>query len=205
MRNSTSRTFWVLIGLSGLFGLAGLIGNRVGWDRLEIGYRTTTSPSGLDIGVAGQVITGLPALCIALALVTVVTALVIRGGRRFRARLPLPVTAAILWLMLATLLVLFYPSTLAFQWENHRSAAEIDFYLLQERHGPFQGTAQKSQLLTYYRDCGQAGQAACPVFDCVVERRSWFGGLQKIEGFYPGLDQESQLELLRTRCLPGTP
>lgn len=205
MRNSTSRTFWVLIGLSGLFGLAGLIGNRVGWDRLEIGYRTTTSPSGLDIGVAGQVITGLPALCIALALVTVVTALVIRGGQRFRARLPLPVTAAILWLMLATLLVLFYPSTLAFQWENHRSAAEIDFYLLQERHGPFQGTAQKSQLLTYYRDCGQAGQAACPVFDCVVERRSWFGGLQKIEGFYPGLDQERQLELLRTRCLPGTP
>ncbi|WP_295461101.1 hypothetical protein [uncultured Pseudomonas sp.] len=185
--------------------MAGLIGNRVGWDRLEIGYRTVPSPSGLDIGVAGQVITGLPALCIALALVTVVTALIIRGGQRFRARLPLPVTAAILWLMLATLLVLFYPSTLAFQWENHRSAAEIDFYILQERHGPFQGTAQKSQLLTYYRDCGQAGQAACPVFDCVVERRSWLGGFQKIEGFYPGLDQDHQLELLRTRCLPGTP
>jgi len=205
MRNSTSRTFWVLVGLAAAFGLAGVIGNRVGWDRLEIGYRTVPSPSGLDIGVAGQVITGLPSLCIALALVTVVTALVIRGGRRFRARLPLPVTAAILWLLLATLLVLFYPSTLAFQWENHRSAAEIDFYLLQERHGPFQGTAQKSQLLTYYRDCGQAGQAACPVFDCVVERRSWLGGFQKVEGFYPGLDQDHQLELLRTRCLPGTP
>ncbi|KUM43571.1 hypothetical protein [Pseudomonas sp. EpS/L25] len=205
MRNSTSRTFWVLVGLAAAFGLAGVVGNRLGWDRLEIGYRTVPSPSGLDIGVAGQVITGLPALCIALALVTVVTALVIRGGRRFRARLPLPVTAAILWLMLATLLVLFYPSTLAFQWENHRSAAEIDFYLLQERHGPFQGTAQKSQLLTYYRDCGQAGQAVCPVFECVVERRSWLGGFQKIEGFYPGLDQDHQLELLRTRCLPGTP
>lgn len=205
MRNSTSRTFWVLVGLAAACGLAGMIGNRVGWDRLEVGYRTVPSPSGLDIGVAGQVITGLPSLCIALALVTVVTALIIRGGQRFRARLPLPVTAAILWLLLATLLVLFYPSTLAFQWENHRSAAEIDFYLLQERHGPFQGTAQKSQLLTYYRDCGQAGQAACPVFDCVVERRSWLGGFQKVEGFYPGLDQDHQLELLRTRCLPGTP
>ena len=205
MRTSNPRTFWVLLALASAFGLAGLIGNRVGWDRLEIGYRTVPSPSGLDIGVAGQVITGLPSLCIALALVTVVTALIIRGGRRFRARLPLPVTAAILWLLLATLLVLFYPSTLAFQWENHRSAADIDFYILQERPGTFQGNVQKSQRLTYYRDCGQAGQAACPVFDCVVERRSWFGGLQKIEGFYPGLDQERQLELLRTRCLPGTP
>ena len=205
MRTSNPRTFWVLLALASVFGLAGLIGNRVGWDRLEIGYRTVPSPSGLDIGVAGQVITGLPALCIALALVTVVTALIIRGGRRFRARLPLPVTAAILWLLLATLLVLFYPSTLAFQWENHRSAADIDFYILQDRPGTFQGNVQKSQRLTYYRDCGQAGQVACPVFDCVVERRSWFGGLQKIEGFYPGLDQERQLELLRTRCLPGTP
>jgi hypothetical protein len=117
----------------------------------------------------------------------------------------LPVTAGILWVLLATLLVLFYPSTLAFQWENHRSAAEIDFYLLQDRPGAFQGTVQKSQQLTYFRDCGQAGQAACPVFECVVERRSWLGGFQKIEGFYPGLDQEHQLELLRTRCLPGTP
>lgn len=114
-------------------------------------------------------------------------------------------TAAILWVLLAGLLVLFYPSTLAFQWENHRSAADIDFYVLQERQGPFQGTVQKSQRLTYYRDCGATGQTACPVFECVVERRSWLGGLQKIEGFYPGLDQERQLELLRTRCLPGTP
>jgi hypothetical protein len=177
----------------------------VGWERLEIGYRTVPSPSGLDIGVAGQVITGLPSLCIALALVTVVTALIIRGGQRFRARLPLPVTAAIVWLLLALLLVLFYPSTLAFQWENHRSAADIDFYVLQDRPGSFQGSAQKSQRLTYYRDCGKTGQAACPVFECVVERRSWLGGLQKIQGFYPGLDQERQLELLRTRCLPGTP
>lgn len=205
MRSANPRTFWILVGLAVVFGLIGLIGNRVGWDRLEIGYRTVPSPSGLEIGVAGQVISGLPSLCIALALVTVVTALIIRGGRRFRARLPLPVTAAIIWVMLATLLVLFYPSTLAFQWENHRSAADIDFYMLQERAGPFQGTLQKSQQLTYYRDCGQAGQAACPVFDCVVERRSWLGGFQKIEGFYPGLDQEHQLELLRTRCLPGTP
>ncbi|MDR6676060.1 hypothetical protein [Pseudomonas oryzihabitans] len=205
MRSANPRTFWTLVGLAVVFGLIGLIGNRVGWDRLEIGYRTVPSPSGLEIGVAGQVISGLPSLCIALALVTVVTALIIRGGRRFRARLPLPVTAAIIWVMLATLLVLFYPSTLAFQWENHRSAADIDFYMLQERTGPFQGTLQKSQQLTYYRDCGQAGQAACPVFDCVVERRSWLGGFQKIEGFYPGLDQEHQLELLRTRCLPGTP
>ncbi|QDD88676.1 hypothetical protein [Pseudomonas oryzihabitans] len=205
MRSANPRTFWILVGLAVVFGLIGLIGNRVGWDRLEIGYRTVPSPSGLEIGVAGQVISGLPSLCIALALVTVVTALIIRGGRRFRARLPLPVTAAIIWVMLATLLVLFYPSTLAFQWENHRSAAVIDFYMLQERAGPFQGTLQKSQQLTYYRDCGQAGQAACPVFDCVVERRSWLGGFQKIEGFYPGLDQEHQLELLRTRCLPGTP
>lgn len=205
MRSANPRTFWTLVGLAVVFGLIGLIGNRVGWDRLEIGYRTVPSPSGLEIGVAGQVITGLPSLCIALALVTVVTALIIRGGRRFRARLPLPITAAIIWVMLAMLLVLFYPSTLAFQWENHRSAADIDFYMLQERAGPFQGTLQKSQQLTYYRDCGQAGQAACPVFDCVVERRSWLGGFQKIEGFYPGLDQEHQLELLRTRCLPGTP
>ncbi|MFT0180166.1 MULTISPECIES: hypothetical protein [Pseudomonas] len=205
MRSSNPRTFWALVGLAAAFGLAGLIGNRVGWERLEIGYRTVPSPSGLDIGVAGQVITGLPSLCIALALVTVVTALIIRGGRRFRSRLPLPVTAGILWVLLAGLLVLFYPSTLAFQWENHRGAAEIDFYVLQDRPGPFQGTAQKSQRLTYYRDCGGTGQAACPVFECVVERRSWLGGLQKIEGFYPGLDQERQLELLRTRCLPGTP
>ncbi|MDR6236398.1 hypothetical protein [Pseudomonas oryzihabitans] len=205
MRSANPRTFWTLVGLAVVFGLIGLIGNRVGWDRLEIGYRTVPSPSGLEIGVAGQVITGLPSLCIALALVTVVTALIIRGGRRFRARLPLSITAVIIWVMLATLLVLFYPSTLAFQWENHRSAADIDFYMLQERAGPFRGTLQKSQQLTYYRDCGQAGQAACPVFDCVVERRSWLGGFQKIEGFYPGLDQEHQLELLRTRCLPGTP
>ncbi|GAC1039200.1 hypothetical protein thsps117_39580 [Pseudomonas sp. No.117] len=205
MRTSNPRTFWALVGLAVAFGLAGLIGNRVGWERLEIGYRTVPSPSGLDIGVAGQVITGLPSLCIALALVTVVTALIIRGGQRFRARLPLPVTAAIVWLLLALLLVLFYPSTLAFQWENHRGAADIDFYVLQDRPGSFQGSAQKSQRLTYYRDCGKAGQAACPVFECVVERRSWLGGLQKIQGFYPGLDQERQLELLRTRCLPGTP
>ncbi|WP_288451196.1 hypothetical protein [uncultured Pseudomonas sp.] len=205
MRNSNPRTFWALVGLAAVFGLAGLIGNRVGWERLEIGYRTVPSPSGLDIGVAGQVITGLPSLCIALALVTIVTALIIRGGRRFRSRLPLPVTAAILWVLLAGLLVLFYPSTLAFQWENHRSAADIDFYVLQERQGPFQGTVQKRQRLTYYRDCGATGQTACPVFECVVERRSWLGGLQRIEGFYPGLDQERQLELLRTRCLPGTP
>lgn len=205
MRSTNPRTFWALVGLAVAFGLAGLIGNRVGWERLEIGYRTVPSPSGLDIGVAGQVITGLPSLCIALALVTVVTALIIRGGRRFRSRLPLPLTAAILWVLLASLLVLFYPSTLAFQWENHRSAAEIDFYLLQDRPGTFKGTAQKSQQLTYYRDCGQAGQAACPVFECVVERRSWLGGFQKLQGFYPGLDQQHQLELLRTRCLPGTP
>lgn len=205
MRTAIPRTFWALVGLAVALGLAGLIGNRLGWERLEIGYRTVPSPSGLDIGVAGQVITGLPSLCIALALVTVVTALLIRGGQRFRARLPLPVTAAILWLLLALLLVLFYPSTLAFQWENHRSAADIDFYVLQDRPGSFQGSAQKSQRLTYYRDCGTTGQAACPVFDCVVERRSWLGGLLKIEGFYPGLDQERQLELLRTRCLPGTP
>ncbi|KTT64257.1 hypothetical protein NS383_16515, partial [Pseudomonas oryzihabitans] len=162
MRSANPRTFWTLVGQAVVFGLIGLIGNRVGWERLEIGYRTVPSPSGLEIGVAGQVITGLPSLCIALALVTVVTALIIRGGRRFRTRLPLPVTAAIIWVMLATLLVLFYPSTLAFQWENHRSAADIDFYMLQERTGPFQGTLQKSQQLTYYRDCGQAGQAACP-------------------------------------------
>lgn len=205
MRSSNPRTFWVLLGLAAVFGLVGLIGNQVGWERVEIGYRTVPSPSGLDIGVAGQVVTGLPSLCIALALVTVVTALIIRGGSRFRSRLPLPVTAGILWLLLAGLLVLFYPSTLAFQWENHRSAANIDFYVLQERQGPFQGTTQKSQRLGYYQDCGKTGQAACPVFECVVEKRSWLGGLQKIEGFYPGLDQQRQLELLRTRCLPGTP
>ncbi len=73
MRSSNPRTFWVLLGLAAVFGLVGLIGNQVGWERVEIGYRTVPSPSGLDIGVAGQVITGLPSLCIALALVTVVT------------------------------------------------------------------------------------------------------------------------------------
>ncbi|MDN3236881.1 hypothetical protein [Pseudomonas sp. WAC2] len=195
----TKLTFWVLIGIAAVLVMLAVLGNQLGWELIHIGYDSVSLPNGLEAGTRGYVINGLTSLLFALALTTAVTAAFIKAGGRYRARLPVPVTALIMWLLFNVLLVIFYPSALEVQVRHYSGPAFIDFFSLRDRKGSFQGSADKSQMLTYYQDCA-ARSEQCPVYECVTEKQWWFGGFQKIQGFYPGLDIENQKKLLDQYC-----
>ncbi|WP_244309183.1 hypothetical protein [Pseudomonas duriflava] len=171
----------------------------MGWETLEWGYLTVTLPNGLETGTSGYIVNGLPSLLFALSLTTAVTAALIKAGSRYRSRLPIPITAAILWLLFNTMLVIFYPSALEVQVRHYKGPAFIDFFSLKDRKGSFQGTVDKSQTLTYFQECA-ARSTQCPSYECVTERRWWLGGFEVVRGFYPGLDVTGQKALLDQYC-----
>jgi hypothetical protein len=199
MQSPTKPTFWVLISFAAVLVLLAVLGNQLGWGLIHIGYDSVLLPNGLETGIRGYVINGLTSLLFALALTTAVTAAFIKAGGRYRTRLPVPVTALIIWLLFNVLLVIFYPSALEVQVRHYKGPAFIDFFSLKDRKGSFQGTADKSQMLTYYQDCA-ARSEQCPVYECVTDRQWWFGGYEKINGFYPGLDTANQKRLLDQYC-----
>jgi hypothetical protein len=199
MQPNTKPVFWFLVGVAALLVLVAMIGSQIGWELLEVGYESITSPNGLETGTSGYVINGLPSLFFGLALTTALTAAVIKAGGRYRTRLPVPITALIMWLLFNTLLLIFYPSSLQVQVRHYEGPAFVSFFSLKERQGSFQGSADKSQMLTYYQECA-ARSMQCPVYECVVEKQWWLGGMETIRGFYPGLDPDHQKKLLDQYC-----